>query len=560
MRRRFHPFVLVLLLIAATSICAPGALAAESIAPSYAMKQLSFPDGSEYTCPAWSGGTDGNGTFYVPCNKFIFMVGADGTYRGSIPLDDTLRARRDAAANIDGSVVYYVSSELILDQPVEAFPTIGRVVRLVRQLDGTYRRDLGFDVGPFDLGGITPWGARNLDVDLAGNLYVSVNAFVYVFNSAGNRVATFGGDDVYEDGVYQQGLEIAQGIAVTPNGRNLYVVEQRRNHIQRWDRTVGGDWIRSQWRLGLLGPAGDCTTTTAFASPYDVGLDGSGSIYVLDTSCRRILKYRISTGAWQATVWSFPTGALIHGLTANWRGNVLVPEQGRMYSFTDLTQTRQCAPDSDAPTFSRMRTSSIVYVPSVTVSLSASDGCSAPRMVQFGGSVPSTAKGWRPYAQNITIPVVGGLSGYRTITATIRDAYGRTASRTIRVFYDRTLRARTTITLSGRESLCQDNPLRSIASRQWKLADRCATFTGTVLSIQRTAREVRYRVKIPTRTARRMFVNATGATPIWVVTNRDTRVQGRIRVGSSIEITSALIFATDRSSVAAAPSWQLVRR
>lgn len=537
--------------------------AEETIAPSYSVTNLAFPDGALYQCPSWSAGTDGAGTFYVPCDHYIYRIAANGTYLGAIALDDAYRARRDVAANMDGSVLYYSVSDAIFDHPTADNPNVGKIVRLVRAADGTYRRDTAFNVGPFDINGtIDPWAARNMDVDLAGRLYVSANAFVYVFSGSGQRIATFGGDDRWLNGSYVEGLEIAMGLTVTPDGNHVYVVEQRRNHVQRWDKTASGAWIRSSWHIGQLGPAGDCGTTDTLASPYDVNLDGQGNLYVLDTSCRRILKYTASTGVWRATIWQRPeaVGFLYHGMGVNWLGNVLVPEQGRLYVVQHTVASTPCAPDSDAPIFSKLRAASTVWIPNVSVNMTASDRCSGVRKIQFTGAVAAGSARWRPYASSMTVPLADGPTGYRTITATVQDGYGRTSTRTFRVLYDRSLHANRHISIAGRDAVCVARPMETISSPGWLLADRCATFTGTIMAVRRTGSGKKFQVRVPAQVAHQMYMNATGPVDIWVVGNMSTTITGRMQPGARIEITSALIVRSDLGAVSAAPAARLVRR
>lgn len=543
---------------------AGNALAAEeTIGAGYTAKPLAFPDGRGYDCDSWSGGTDGAGNFYIPCGGYIYRLAPDGTFLGAIVLADGEHASRDAAANVDGSIVYYTISEPRLDHPTVDDPHVGEVVKLVRRADGSYRRDTSFDVGPFDLGGST-WSGRNVEVDLAGRVYVTVNAYVYIFSANGTRIAAFGGDDRYEGAEYQEGLEIAQGIAVTPDGQHVYVVEQKFNHVQRWDRQANGDWIRSAWHLGHLGPTGDCVATDGFQSPYDVAIDGSGNVYVLDVTCRRIMKYTASTRAWRTTIWSRPEDAdyLYHGIAVNWRGDMVVAGQGRIYrkDAGGGALSTPCAPDSDAPIVARLRAPRTVHSTTLRMSLRASDRCSRVTRIRYSGDVGPRGATWRKYTTNPTVALRPG-NGIKTVYVTVSDAFGRTTTRGVRVRLTKAVPTpRRRISMSGIASICRPNPMANISSNGWRLADSCATFTGKVISLSRAGSTRNMKIRVPLSVARKMYRNVDGPMTFWVVGDSRTTMSRGIRVGARVQVTSALIVDTRTASLAAAPSWRWLRR
>jgi hypothetical protein len=584
--RRVTLMILIVVLGALAQAVMPvDARAAETVGAGYTRSATVYPDGRAYACPTWSGGTDGAGNFYLACGRWIYKLDRNGRYLRAIEVPYGYTAYRDVAATFDGSAIYFSSGPRGgFDNPNPAtHPTVGKVVKMTLQADGSYRHDASFKAGPFQLGA-NYWSARNLDTDLAGNVYVSVNAYVFVLNRYGTRVQAFGGDIPPPGaGGYTGWLEVPQGIAVSADGRTAYVVEQRHNHVQRWTRDGDGDWHRSTtWYLGSRTQTSNCVDNGTFASPYDVELDGAGNVYVLDVSCRRIQKYYGPTRAYRGSIWrNYPVGYgedLFHGFAVNYEGTTVVAEQGRKYRLTQPHTT--CMPDSDAPKFGSIsinrRAGNVV-----TFNIPATDRCSRVKNIRFSG--PTTTQYWRTYDATPAVRITGG-TGKKTFSVTVRDTYGRTSTAVFSFTHtgatnngggggtagtqggrrsggggtstNGRLRARSTIRIAGRGSVCTGNPARAIAGTGYRIADRCATFRGRVRKIQNRGSWRYVLVTVSRTTARKMFVNARASTNIWVVGPRRLR---SLRVGRPAVFTTPVTVNRSRTTVVAMPAYHWYR-
>lgn len=532
---------------------------AETIGAGYSASTLAYSDGRTYRCPGWSGGAAGDGTLFIPCGQWIYELDSDGSYRRAIPVPPGTNASRDVAVTHTGSALYFTNGPLGgMDRPdPQANPGVGKVVRMVRDPAGNFVHDPAWSVGPFYLENGW-WSARNLDVDHAGRVFVTTNAYVFAFDPhTAQRVAAFGSDDRYNGAQYLEGLEIAQGLAVTPDGRTVYVVEQKRNHVQRWTLDGAGAWRRSpDWVLGALGPASDCVSDSTFASPYDVALDGAGFLYVLDTSCRRVQKYDAASRAFAGSLWrNYPVGDgdyLSHGLAANWQGTVVLADQGRRY--TTPSRGDRCAPDNDAPAFAKLRAPAVVGADRrLTLTVQATDRCSGPAELLVTGD--GVAGSWTPYARTITVGLAGS-SGPRILAVTVRDRYGRTASRQITTRLDTTLPVlapRRRIAVAGARRSCRGTARAMLRGTGYRLVDACATYTGQVRAIRRTGSTLSVRIRLNPRIARKLYTGVRGPVDVWVTGSRRLGPAKPIRTGRTIVVTSGLAVHTRTRTVTGVP-------
>ena len=135
-------------------------------------------------------------------------------------------------------------------------------------------------------------------VDGSGNLYIAdtwnhrirkVTASTGAISTvAGSGTAGFGGDGGSATAAAAR-LSFPQGVAVDGSG-NLYIADTYNLRIRKVDASTGA--ISTVAGSGFLGYNGDrCAAVSALLYlPYDVTVDGSGNIYIADTSNHRIRK------------------------------------------------------------------------------------------------------------------------------------------------------------------------------------------------------------------------------------------------------------------------------
>lgn len=551
-------------------LAATSASAAESIGAGYTSSPLVDLAGKSFGCgEVWSGGSDAQGYSYIPCRKQILKLDMFGRPVQSIPTPAGLPAFRDVAPNAAGDQIFFVAGIGDKDNPIPATqPGQGSVVKLVRGADGNWSHDTGFSSGPYALGA-RYWAARNVAVDLAGAVYVTTNQFVFILDpKTGARTGAFGGD-MKSDAAnrYIGGLDVAQGLAISADGSKVYVVEQNFDNVTRWDRVANGNWTRVEaWRLGTPNAVADCVNPNVFASPYDVALDGAGGIYVVDTTCRRILKFDVDSRAYVGAVWSnyAPPGNLYHGIAVDFAGNVVNTQQERRYK-APVPLTATCRPDSDIPTVRFDSVPATGYQNKLTIKIDAKDGCSKIAKMRLTGPVVGH-NDWVAAPADGLIPVeLTGGEGIKNFTIEVQDTYGRTSGvATATTDYSLSYWvpvAKKGVAIYGVRRLCKGNPLTAVqGARNYAVVSRCATFTGTVESTYRRGRLTYAYVRLPLSTTRAIYgKDAPRAVSIWIIGASSNATARKIKKGRMLKVTSAVI--TDkktRKSVTAIPvyKWQ----
>jgi DNA-binding beta-propeller fold protein YncE len=279
-----------------------------------------------------SGQVDGAGNLYVPCNSengytrpHIQVWGPDGPRRQVIY---TASYATDVAPSPDGAYLYVIERS---SQSAKRYD---------RTATGSYTLDPTWKLADYQQWGLNyrPLG-EFLATDAAGNIYFSSGTWsnspssVIEYNPSGAFVTQFGAwENSWNSGIFYW---MNSGVAVTPDGNSVYVGEVGNNRVQRFDRQADGSFAYA-WMIGndpivdedaRSGWCGDDVRGGRFAAPYDVGLDASGNIYVLNTSCVQVKKFA-PDGLWLHTEQLNGNGGFVHGMAVDRAGRVYLPEIG----------------------------------------------------------------------------------------------------------------------------------------------------------------------------------------------------------------------------------------
>lgn len=282
-----------------------------------------------------SGQVDSASNLYVACNALggfvrpnVQVFDAVGTRRQTIYLNGYAT---DVAPSPDGAYLYVVDNQSKSAR------------RYNRGATGAYTLDAAWKLDDYLQWG-TPYRPLGefLATDAAGNIYFSSGTWtaaptsVIKYDSQGRFLTQFGAwENSWTTGIFYW---MNSGVAVTPDGSSVYVAEVGNNRIQRFDRQQDGSYLYS-WMIGN-DPAIDEDARTGWcgtdvrggrlSAPYDIGLDGAGNIYALNTSCVQVKKFA-PDGTWLHTQQLTNIGGgYIHGMAVDRAGRVYLAEIGRV--------------------------------------------------------------------------------------------------------------------------------------------------------------------------------------------------------------------------------------
>jgi hypothetical protein len=431
-----------------------------------------------------SGQMDSRGVLYVPCSQSRGDVGENGPLRhdnyvavingagvmvDKIPLDftpddgvaSTSRAS-DVAPSPDGSYLYVVHY------------TEFTVYRFVRQADGSYRADSQ-----------AAWSLRNfvgtgnpcfdckargqfLATDGAGDIYLSAGLWTCLDDSPhctedaivkyrptdGVALTRFGRR---RTGSWALGESHGSfgGVAVTNDGRRVFVTDINNSRVQRFDRAGNGSY-GAVLAMGMNEQSdpnrwGACYGDGALAAPYDVAMSRRGELLVINTSCYNEGAYAqpLATievqrfgqdGAIRGSILARSQyDTRIHGIAVDFAGNIhLLQGKEVLHPAGDWsdagadgglggTMGGTASPDVSAPAVTSLTAPATTTATSATVSVGASDNVGVAHMrVRIDGA----QRGWQPFAAAITVPLP--TIADHTVVVQVRDAVGnRSAERTV---------------------------------------------------------------------------------------------------------------------------------
>lgn len=546
------------------------------VAANYAPGGLEYAPGSPIAnCRGWSGGSDDAGHFYVPCPgpsfPYVYEFDSQGRYLryaalpASYLFDGTYRMR-DVAVSPDGRTMYVSAGPIVDDlgnhpeRPGGSYA--GAILKFNRQLDGSWAHDAAWRAGPFLLGG-RYWAPRYLTVDAAGRLYAGVNAFVYELSPAnGATVGTFGGvSTAFPGGPWVDGIDVALGLAVAADGASMFVVEQRHHILQRWVRDAAG-WRRDRtWGPNGTGIVGEpskvdaayCQRGDRFQSPYDIGVDAAGELYVADTSCHRIMRFT-AQGQYVQTVWSNGYAEeLVHGMAVNPDGSVVIPELELTMIRTDPAR-RPCV-DAAAPVITGVGLPTRTASRAITITATGTDDCSKIVAVRVSGAVLGTPA----WVDGASAPAqLSGWNGTKTLRVEARDVAGNVGVTTTRIglaMPQPRLRARGVAKLDRTRGCRSTHPLRALAkASSYRVVGRCTRLAGTVTRTRGRGARLQVEVQLSLGVARSIYTNAVGPVRVWVMADRRTKVRRAPKAGRRMVVVAPLVAPRSGGSVYAVPA------
>lgn len=178
------------------------------------------------------------------------------------------------------------------------------------------------------------WGTGNYEFKMPYGVRINpTNGDIYVVDMENHRIQVYSSSRVYKATIGETGVsgsdnmhfEYPKGVALDTSG-NIYVAEEENRRVQKC--TLSGTNYSCSTFAGVTGEWGD--DFGHFAAPYDVAVDASGRVYVVDSYNDRVQVFD-STGAYLTTIggrWGTQTGDLRspRGITVDTDGNVYITD------------------------------------------------------------------------------------------------------------------------------------------------------------------------------------------------------------------------------------------
>ena len=285
---------------------ARGAMASEGMAVRTTAARLRFPHGVA---------VDGSGNLFIADtrNHRIRKVGADGTittvagtgtdgFGGDSGPASAAQLNRPAGVAVDGSGNLFIAdTNNHRIRKVDAEGTITTVA-------GTRGQGFSGDSGPATAAQLN--GPHGVAVDGSGNLFIAdtnnhrirkVNAGGMITTVAGTGTAIFSGDGRPATAAQLNG---PHGVAVDGSG-NLFIADTSNHRIRKVDTRRTITTVAGTGTAGFSGDSGPASDAQ-LNGPHGVAVDGFGNLFIADTNNHRIrlLTPPESDGDGVSDVWS----------------------------------------------------------------------------------------------------------------------------------------------------------------------------------------------------------------------------------------------------------------
>ena len=363
------------------------------------------------------GSNDINGTMYGACGANIVRFSATNKRLANI----TVGTLKFSSVAVSPNAKFIYAS------------TGGRLVRLDRQADGSYRKNGTWAPKPFTLNDVAYKPVpRNVVTDEFGYIYISnagkdpdtkLIAPTRILKYAPNgTVMTHFGEHNDEPGNPYAFFQ-NRGLGVTRDGRSIYVTSHLQGEVRRFDIQSNGEY-RYHSTIGHEDTT--CGAGGGLAAPSDVAVDPWGYVYVPDTSCRRIKKYSPTGKFIRAIATRGPRQ--LHEIGVNRRGDVFAGEWNRFYTRTADNPVPGPIPaitkpviDVTAPVLTRIELPAAVDSPEVQIAVTATDavGIAEARVANEDGEWGP----WQAYANPLPHTLTDGAT-YKAVYVQVRDAAG----------------------------------------------------------------------------------------------------------------------------------------
>ncbi len=417
-------------------------------------------------CPVedWTNGAGQaakDGTVYIACGHSVFVVeGATGTAVGRIALPAGAHYY-DVAPSPDEQYLYVTRRTDGGPKSVPAKPA-GRaeLVRFNRvgATGLTYTLDAAWKPAQYTLAGKawTPQG-QFVATDAWGDIYYSIGGW------SGYYTSTWDGEFQWEAspaiivkygptgavktqmiGEATGDFDVNMGVSTTRDGRTVWTVEHKSGRLQRFDYDgARGEYHQTAALKTFGGTDATCAGERSTLTPYDLGVDPWGNVWVANTACRRADLFQPDG----TRLASIALGDRAHGIAVDLDGGAWVgqrrtwlkrstqnPKPGALPALEPLPQGP--APDTQAPTlavvFPKPDGTSVTTTQAITVQLNATDdvGVTEMRLTDQDGNYPTDAQGneaWVPYSANaqftLNPPLAAGVAqSLRGVYVQVRDA------------------------------------------------------------------------------------------------------------------------------------------